>query len=94
MTDLADAPLEDLLRRCHRRELLHLAAVLRVDARGKGLRDLAMALSRKLRWLGTHKLWALRRGEADSSMRIDALGRTFGGVAHRQRHGIGIDPRR
>lgn len=60
--DLSDAALEELLRRCHRDELLHLAAVLRVDPRGKGLRDLAMNLSRKLRWVGSHKLRALLGG--------------------------------
>ncbi|MFK7928436.1 MAG: GTPase [Myxococcota bacterium] len=59
---LANADLEELLRRCHRDELLHLAAVLRVDPRGKGLRDLSVACSRKLRWVGSHKLWALLRG--------------------------------
>lgn len=59
--DVADAGLEELLRRCHRSELLHLAAVLRVDPRGKGLRDLCMALAHKLRWVGTHKLRALLR---------------------------------
>lgn len=59
---VANADLEELLRRCHRDELLHLASVLRVDPRRKGLRDLSVACSRKLRWTGSHKLWALLRG--------------------------------
>lgn len=60
--ELADASAEELLRRCHRAELRHLTALLRVDARGKGLRDLSVALGRKLRWVGTHKLKAIFRG--------------------------------
>lgn len=59
---LENADLEELLRRCHRDELLHLAAVLRVSGKGKGLRDLSTACARKLRWAGSHKLWALLRG--------------------------------
>lgn len=59
---VANAGLEELLRRCHRDELLHLAAVLRVDPKRKGLRDLSVSCSRKLRWTGSHKLWALLRG--------------------------------
>jgi GTP-binding protein EngB required for normal cell division len=63
---VSDAALEELLRRCHRDELLHLAAVLRVDPDKKGLRDLATALARKLRWVGSHKLRALfRRGRSN-----------------------------
>lgn len=59
---LDNAGLEELLRRCHRDELLHLAAVLKVKPQGKGLRDLSTACARKLRWAGSHKLWALLRG--------------------------------
>jgi len=59
---VADADLEELLRRCHRDEMLNLAAVLRVDPRGKGLRDLSTACARKLRWAGSHKLRSLFRG--------------------------------
>lgn len=61
-TDLANASVEELLRKCHRAELRHLTALLRVDGRSKGLRDLSVALGRKLRWVGTHKLRALFRG--------------------------------
>lgn len=60
--ELGNAPVEELLRRCHRGELDHLITLLRVDARGKGLRDVSVAISRKLRWVGTHKLKALFRG--------------------------------
>lgn len=59
---LAHASVEELLRRCHRKELDHLIALLGVDARGKGQRDLSVALGRKLRWVGTHKLKAIFRG--------------------------------
>jgi len=58
--DATNAGLEELLRRCHRNELTHLAAALRVDS-PPGLRDLASALARKLRWAGTHKLVAFMR---------------------------------
>jgi len=65
--DLANASVEDLLRKCHRAELRHLTALLRVDGGRKGLRDLSVALGRKLRWVGTHKLRAVLRGlQSDS----------------------------
>ncbi len=60
--DVADASVEELLRRCHRSELDHLVALLRIDARGKGLRDLSVALGRKIRWIGTNKVKAFFRG--------------------------------
>jgi GTP-binding protein EngB required for normal cell division len=56
--DASNAGLEELLRRCHKKELAHLAAALQVEPR-RGLRDLAAAIARKLRWAGTHKFWAL-----------------------------------
>lgn len=66
----SDAALEELLRRCHRDELLHLAAVLRVDPDSKGLRDLSTALARKLRWVGSHKLRALLRGGTSNQYHV------------------------
>lgn len=60
--DVANAGLEELLRRCHRDELLKLASTVRVDPRGKGLRDLSMTCARKLRWIGSHKFWAVLNG--------------------------------
>lgn len=65
--ELADAPVEELLRKCHRGELAQLTALLRVDGRGKGLRDLSVALGRKLRWVGSHKLRSILRGFRSSS---------------------------
>lgn len=58
-------PLEALLHRCHRDELLPLARVLRVDPTPFGLADLARNLARTLRRLGAHELAnaALRGGE-------------------------------
>jgi GTP-binding protein EngB required for normal cell division len=63
--DLEDASLEELLRKCHHDELVHLAVVLRVRHQGRGLTDLAHRLSRKLRWIGSHKLMNFwwRRGQ-------------------------------
>jgi GTP-binding protein EngB required for normal cell division len=48
--------LEELLRRCHRRELLPLARALQVNPTGLGLADLAQAVSRTLRRHGGHGL--------------------------------------
>ena len=57
-------PLETLLHRCHRDELLPLAGILRVKHEGVGMGDLSRALAIMLRRIGTHDLAnaALRGG--------------------------------
>lgn len=57
-------PLEALLHRCHRAELMPLAGILGVRAEPLGLGDLARVLSATLRQGGTHGLAnaVLRRG--------------------------------
>ena len=57
-------PLEALLHRCHRAELLPLARILQVKTEGIGLADLARALSITLRRAGSHDIAnaAFRRG--------------------------------
>lgn len=57
-------PLETLLHRCHRAELLPLAAILGVRAEPLGLGDLARVLSATLRQGGSHGLAnaVLRKG--------------------------------
>lgn len=57
-------PLETLLHRCHRAELMPLARILQVKVDGVGLADLARALAIKLRRSGSHEIAnaALRRG--------------------------------
>ena len=49
-------PLETLLHRCHRDELLPLARILRVKHEGIGLGDLSRALAIMLRRIGTHDI--------------------------------------
>lgn len=63
MTEALD--LEELLRRCHRAELLPLARALRVNASGLGLHQLARAVARTLRRRGANDVAniALRRGD-------------------------------
>jgi GTP-binding protein EngB required for normal cell division len=57
-------PLETLLHRCHRDELLPLAGILRVKHEGVGMGDLSRALAIMLRRIATHDLAnaALRGG--------------------------------
>lgn len=58
-----DDPLEGLLRRCHRAELLPLAAAIGVNPAGLPLDRLAHAIARSLRRSGGNGLWnLLRRG--------------------------------
>lgn len=61
-------PLEALLHRCHRAELLPLATILQVRVEGVGLRDLARALAITLRRAGSHDIAnaALRGGHGRS----------------------------
>lgn len=61
----APLPLDELLRRCHRDELLPLAALLRIRAGVLGVGDLAQVISRTLRRRGDHVLrnLFLRGGE-------------------------------
>lgn len=58
-------PLEELLRRCHRAELLPLAEVLGIRPDGMGLAQLASAIGRTLRRRGAQDVWnaVLRKGE-------------------------------
>ena len=49
-------PLRDLLRRCHRDELLPLAAALKVNPKGLGLGKLAQVLAMTLRRAGGHEV--------------------------------------
>ncbi len=49
-------PLERLLHRAHREELLALARLLRVNAEGLGLGDLARVLAMQVRRVGSHGL--------------------------------------
>lgn len=58
-------PLERMLHRCHRDELVPLARVLGIKAEQLGLGSLANAVARQLRRAGGHELAniALRRGE-------------------------------
>jgi GTP-binding protein EngB required for normal cell division len=58
-------PLERLLHRCRRAELLPLAALVRVNPAGFGLGDLVRVLSTQVRRAGSHGLGNLffRRGE-------------------------------
>ncbi len=49
-------PLETLLHRCHRAELLPLARILQVRAEGLGLGDLVRGLAVTLRRIGSHDL--------------------------------------
>lgn len=60
-----DGALEELLRRCHRAELLPLAEVLGIRPDGMGLTQLANAVARTLRRRGAQDMWniLLRKGE-------------------------------
>lgn len=64
--------LEELLRRCHRDELLPLAEVLRVNPEGLGTGKLALILSTTLRRAGAHELQnlVLRGGEGPGYPRV------------------------
>ncbi|MEL6348011.1 MAG: GTPase [Myxococcota bacterium] len=55
-------PLPELLRRCHRDELLPLAAVLDVNPHGLGVGTLAEVIARTLRRRGGHLIGNLLRG--------------------------------
>lgn len=57
-TDLSRADLGEVLRRCHRDELVQLGQSLGIRGSHSGHRDLARACEMKLRWAGSHKLWA------------------------------------
>jgi GTP-binding protein EngB required for normal cell division len=74
----ADDPLEALLRRCHRDELLPLCEVLRVRHVDLGLGDLARVLSATLRRVASNGLGnlGLRRGEGEPY--LDVLARVAG----------------
>lgn len=74
----ADDPLEALLRRCHRDELLPLCEVLRVRHVDLGLGDLARVLSATLRRVASNGLGnvGLRRGEGEPY--ADVLARVAG----------------
>jgi len=58
-------PLVELLRRCHRAELLPLAEVLGVNPVGLGLAQLVNACAVTMRRRGSHDIWSilLRKGE-------------------------------
>lgn len=60
-----DDPLERLLHRAHRDELLPLARLLRVNPEGLGLGDLARVLAQQVRRVGSHGLTniLLRKGD-------------------------------
>lgn len=78
--------LEELLRRCHRAELLPLAEVLGIRAVDLGLGQLARAIGITLRRRGAQDLWnmVLRRGEGPPYTEVLAdLAR---------RRGIPVDP--
>lgn len=68
----AELSLEELLRRCHRDELLPLAEVLRVNALGLGTGKLAMVIAATLRRAGAHELenLVLRGGEGPGYPRV------------------------
>lgn len=74
------ASLYELLRRCHRDELLPLARVLRVKPDGMGLKALARHLDRTLRRRARHEARnLLARGEGPSYEQVVAeLGRQAG----------------
>ncbi len=62
---MSDDPLERLLDRCHRAELVRLAAVIGVKAEAVGQGDLAAACARAVRDAGSHELGtAFRSGQA------------------------------
>lgn len=68
--------LEELLRRCHRSELLPLAEVLGIRAQGLGLAQLAHACGVTLRRRGAQDVWnmVLRRGHGPPYAEVlDAL---------------------
>ena len=81
--DTPELELSELLRRCHRDELLPLAAALGVNPHGLGLGDLARVCARTLRRQGDHALrnLALRGGEGPPYAQV------LRGVARR----VGID---
>lgn len=55
-------PLEALLHRCHRDELLPLAKLVGVNERGMGLGDLARAVATAIGQAGSHQLANVTRG--------------------------------
>jgi GTP-binding protein EngB required for normal cell division len=77
------APLEELLRRCHRAELLPLAEVLGIRAEGLGLAQLATAIARTLRRRGAQDVWnmVLRKGEGPDYLEVVSALATRRGVA-------------
>jgi small GTP-binding protein len=62
---MPEDPLERLLDRCHRDELLPLARITGIKAEGVGMADLAARVARAVRASGSHELaTAFRRGRA------------------------------
>jgi GTP-binding protein EngB required for normal cell division len=59
-------PLEQLLHRCHRDELLPLARLLYVDPKDQGLGDLARLIAKAFRDQGTNAIIAKVRGEGNA----------------------------
>jgi GTP-binding protein EngB required for normal cell division len=54
-------PLADLLRKCHRDELLPLAALVGVRSEGMHQGSLANAIGLRLRWVGSHAIVSFAR---------------------------------
>lgn len=82
--------LEELLRQCHRTELLPLAEVLKIKPEGMALDVLARAVSSRLRQHGAHTVAnaVVRKGEGPPW--IDVVR----GVARRQNISLSGDPKR
>ena len=82
--------LEELLRQCHRTELLPLAEVLKIKPEGMALDVLARAVSSRVRQHGAHIVAnaVVRKGEGPPW--IDVVR----GVAHRQSIALTGDPER
>ena len=73
MTDGRDDPLERLLHRAHRDELLPLAGLLRVNAADLGLGDLARIIATQVRRVGSHGIANIVTRKGDGKPYADVL---------------------